>query len=380
MTRTIHDQPPADAVEKTQATNSGDAALFSLALALYDAVSLAELEERVSAALDAILPAGMLCRLAAADERGEVVAEPMNDVACQATILLRDGEELVGTLVVGHTAPDAFDAWDEDLVSRAARLIAAAVAQQRRLASENERFRSSAAVSKFDLIAVLSHEMRTPLASIKGYATALLLDNVEWDDDTRFEFLRAIDEESDRLTQLITDILDSSVIEAGELRIDREPILLPPMVRRVVAKLAIRTDRHRFALSFPQSFPVVEADEHRIDQVLTNLIDNAIKYSPDGGLIVISGEVGDGEVIVRVADQGVGIAPEHLNKLFERFFRATPDGRAAVVGTGLGLPISDAIVRAHGGRIWAESTLGRGTTFSFTLPLPSPPDGSDTER
>src|SRR5690606_38210100 len=108
-------------------------------------------------------------------------------------------------------------------------------------------------------------------------------------------------------------------------------------------------------LSFPPDFPVVEADEQRIDRVLSNLLDNAVKYSPEGGLIVVSGRVEAGEVVISVADQGIGIAPEHLNKLFERFFRARGSGQQArVEGTGLGLPITDAIIRAHGGRIWAE--------------------------
>jgi signal transduction histidine kinase len=105
--------------------------------------------------------------------------------------------------------------------------------------------------------------------------------------------------------------------------------------------------------------------------VLTNLLDNAVKYSPDGGAIVVRGEVADDEVLVSVVDQGIGIAPEHLNKLFERFFRASSDRRRDAGGTGLGLPIAEAIVRAHGGRIWAESTLGSGTTLAFTLPLPA---------
>ncbi|MBX6341307.1 MAG: hypothetical protein IRY97_02520 [Thermomicrobiaceae bacterium] len=358
--------------EAPRAVVGAEDARLSLALALFDATSLSELRDRLAAALEPILPSGTRHRLAVVDDEGRLGAEPLEGTGWQATLPLRHRGEVVGALVVGHAEPDASARGGLDELAALAPVIAAAVAQQRRLAGEYERIRSGAAASKFDLIAVLSHEMRTPLASIKGYASALLLDDVAWDDDTRVEFLQAIDAESDRLTQLITDILDSAVIDAGELHIDREPVLLPPMARRVVGKLAIHTDRHRFVLSFPPDFPVVLADEHRIDQVLTNLIDNAIKYSPDGGLIVVSGEVAAGEVVIRVADQGVGIAPEHLNKLFERFFRARPDGRSAVVGTGLGLPISDAIVRAHGGRIWAESALGRGTTFSFTLPLSAP--------
>jgi signal transduction histidine kinase len=219
---------------------------------------------------------------------------------------------------------------------------------------------------------MLSHEMRTPLASIKGYATALLLDDVDWDAASRTEFLTAIDEESDHLTRLIADVLDAAAIDAGEIRIVPEPILVPRIVKRVVDNMQIRTEKHRFIVTFSDEFPIVEADPLRIEQILANLLDNAIKYSPDGGLIVVRGEPGAEEIVITVSDQGIGIAPEHLNKLFERFFRARSIAGPKVAGTGLGLPISDAIVRAFGGRIWAESTLGSGTTFAFTIPIRPP--------
>jgi signal transduction histidine kinase len=287
--------------------------------------------------------------------------------AC-ACVPLRHAGELVGFLLLDWSGDSRVPSgWDESQVADLAHLAAATIVNRRRLSSIQERVHVEAVEFKIDLIAMLSHEMRTPLASIKGFASTLLLDGIDWDEATRREFVEAIDEECDHLTEMVTHLLDSTVIEAGGLELRREPILLVGMVRRLINKMSKRTDRHRFVTSFGDGFPVVEADEQRILQVLTNLLDNAVKYSPDGGLIVVGGEEAPGEVIVSVADQGIGIAPEHLNKLFERFFR-TNQPNHGVSGTGLGLPIAEAIVRAHGGRIWAESVLGEGTTLSFSLP------------
>jgi signal transduction histidine kinase len=133
--------------------------------------------------------------------------------------------------------------------------------------------------------------------------------------------------------------------------------------------MARRTQQHHFLIDFPDDFPIVDADPHRIEQVLRNLLDNAVKYSPQGGLVVIRGTMHKDEIVVSVADQGMGIAPQHLNRLFEKFFRIESGLGRHVVGSGLGLPIAHTIVESHGGRIWAESQLGQGSTFYFTLPL-----------
>ncbi|RIK41869.1 MAG: hypothetical protein DCC58_11885 [Chloroflexi bacterium] len=278
--------------------------------------------------------------------------------------LVRDGRRVGTLLVEGESLPDAA------LLSPVCDLLAAALAARRQVADEQARALKEAAELKFDTVAMLSHEMRTPLASIKGYATALLLPDAAWDDATRTEFLEAIDAESDRLTALIEDILESAAIEAGVVRLELEPVLLPRLAARVIERISIQSSRHRFLVTFPPEFPAVVADAQRIEQVLTNLLDNAVKYSPGGGLVVVRGDVCPGEVVVRVVDQGIGIAPEDVNKLFERFFRVARSRSEGVGGTGLGLPISDAIVRAHGGRIWAESVVGSGTTLAFTLPHP----------
>jgi signal transduction histidine kinase len=174
------------------------------------------------------------------------------------------------------------------------------------------------------------------------------------------------------LQELIHDLLESSAIDAGLLRLDPQPVMLHRLIPSLVDEMARRTRRHRFVVDFPRAFPVVEADPTRIDQVLRNLLDNAIKYSPEGGMIVVRGQVEEERVVISVADQGVGIAPEHLNRLFEKFFRVESSLGHHVVGSGLGLPIARTIVEGHGGRIWAESKLGEGSTFYFTLPLIKP--------
>jgi signal transduction histidine kinase len=234
----------------------------------------------------------------------------------------------------------------------------------------NQRRRVMDDVSQLqqNIMASLSHEMRTPLASIKGYASALLLDDVAWEPQKVREYLNTIVDGADQLGEIVMDLLDASVIDAGHLKIEKEPTLLARLARRVVDEIEPRTEKHRFLVSFPARFPVVDADAGRIRRVLYNLLDNAVKYSADGGLIVVRAEVSEHEVTISVADQGAGIAPEHLNRLFERFFRVKFASGRHVVGSGLGLPIARNIVEAHGGRIWAESSLGEGTTVSFTLP------------
>ena len=233
--------------------------------------------------------------------------------------------------------------------------------EEARAVQEADRLRS-------ELIAALAHEMRTPLTSIQGYASALLLDDVEWDETSRARQLQIIEAEATELQTMIQDLLESSIVDAGLLVLTKEPTLVPRLAERLVREMTRRTARHRFVISFPADFPIIDADPRRLEQVIRNLLDNAVKYSPDGGLVVVRGQVAGDEVIISVADNGVGIAPEHLNRLFEKFFRVKSPIGDKVRGTGLGLPVSRTIVESHGGRIWAESEQGRGTTISFSLP------------
>jgi signal transduction histidine kinase len=233
---------------------------------------------------------------------------------------------------------------------------------------------------KSQLLATVSHELRTPLASIKGFATTLLRRDVQWDEEERREFLAIIDEESDRLSELIGNLLDMSRIEAGELRVEPERIDLRPLVDETVAEFQVLTRAHRFAAHLPADLPPVWADPRRTRQVLRNLVENAVKYSPGGGPVAVAAELRRGWVQVRVSDRGLGIEPPDLPRIFERFYQVDSASTRQVGGSGLGLAISRAIVEAQGGQIWAESQPGVGSTFFFTLPLEGETNVQESEH
>ena len=222
---------------------------------------------------------------------------------------------------------------------------------------------------KSQLLSTVSHELRTPLASIKGFATTLLRQDVAWDDDTRREFLAIIDQESDRLSELIDNLLDMARVEAGTLRIEPEPINLRPIVEETVRTYSVMTRQHQFQIEMARRLPQIMADPRRVRQVLRNLLENAVKYSPAGGPITVTVEVHPEAVQIGVADRGIGIQPEDLNRVFDRFYQVDNASTRKVGGSGLGLSICKAIVEAHKGRIWVESQVGTGSSFYFTLPL-----------
>jgi signal transduction histidine kinase/putative methionine-R-sulfoxide reductase with GAF domain len=222
---------------------------------------------------------------------------------------------------------------------------------------------------KSQLLSTVSHELRTPLASIKGFATTLLRQDVEWSDASRREFLSIIDEESDRLTELIGNLLDMSRVEAGELRVEPESIDLGPILEETTEAFQVMTSEYRFLVHHLASLPQVLADPRRTRQVLRNLVENAVKYSPAGGTITLVAQPDKGQVRVSVADQGIGIESKDVDHIFDRFYQVDSASTRRVGGTGLGLAICKAIVEAHRGRIWLESEPGVGSTFYFTLPV-----------
>src|SRR6266540_1535670 len=211
-------------------------------------------------------------------------------------------------------------------------------------------------------ISVISHELKTPVSIIKGYAETLARQDAHWDDATLRDGLQVIGEEADRLAQQI-----------GGLPLEMADWALPPLAKQVVERFAGQAgEQFSFELRFPDDFPPVHADYERTREVLENLVSNAVKYSPDGGVIRIIGRAADDHAIISVNDQGIGIAPEEQAKLFRRFYRVDNRLRRETQGAGLGLFLSRAIVEAQGGRIWVESAPGRGSRFSFTVPLATP--------
>jgi signal transduction histidine kinase len=186
------------------------------------------------------------------------------------------------------------------------------------------------------------------------------------------EFLGIIDSESDRLDELIRNLLDMSRLEAGVLRIDREPTDMAEVARSCIQRVQRLTERHQLQMEWSVD-QLADIDPRRIAQIVTNLLENAVKYSPDGGEIVLTGQMqgqGSGAVLqISVADQGVGIPQRDLHRVFDRFHRVEGEISKRVGGTGLGLAICKRLVEAHGGKIWVESRLGKGSTFYFTVPL-----------
>ncbi|MBV9228381.1 MAG: PAS domain S-box protein [Chloroflexi bacterium] len=217
-------------------------------------------------------------------------------------------------------------------------------------------------------ISVISHELQTPIAIIKGYASTLARTDVQFDSEAVRSRLVAIEEEADRLNKLVGNLLYASRIQAGGLQMDIAPLDLVPLVEGVVRRLKARSPDVSVKLVLPSNLPTVMADRERIEEVLQNLLDNAIKYSPRQRAITVNCHATGEEVIVSVSDAGMGISLRDQEQIFKRFHRVGSPMSQSTPGAGLGLYICRAIVEAHGGRIWVESTLHEGSTFSFSLP------------
>jgi signal transduction histidine kinase len=227
-----------------------------------------------------------------------------------------------------------------------------------------------------ELIANVSHELKTPISALRAHLENLL-DGVERPDPETLQIMLA---QSERLGRLVDQLLDLSQLESGDVPLERGRVELAPLVAEVLSEIEVaRPDRGvRLADAVPEDIPPVFADRERVHQVLFNLLDNAVRFTPAGGRVTVSASRHDGSVDVAVADTGPGISAEDLSRVFERFYRVDRSRSRDDGGTGIGLAIARSVVEAHGGRIWVESEPGRGSTFTFELPAAAPP--TETRR
>jgi len=233
---------------------------------------------------------------------------------------------------------------------------------------------------KTTFVSTVSHELRTPLTSIKGFVATLLddEDGSLYDEETRYEFYTIIDQECDRLTRLINDLLNVSRIESGRaLDMNVQPVNVVELVNRVLTTQSQYTSRHELVSTIPDDFPSIQADNDKLQQILDNLVGNAIKYSPEGGTITLSGEDEGDTIRLDLSDEGLGVPEEYRETIFGRFEMVSSDDRKPIKGTGIGLFLVRHLARAHGGDVWlSASEIGKGSTFSVRLPK-QPPDKED---
>ena len=284
---------------------------------------------------------------------------------------LRIGTQRVGILRVGPRPDGQPLPASEHALLQTFGTAAAAAIDRRRLqdaATQAEVLRRSDAL-KTALLGSVSHDLRTPLATLKTGITALLQADLAWDRQAQQEMLAAANEEVDRLTRLIGNLLDLSRIEAGELRPDRQWYEMGELIADSVRRASARLRDHRVTVEIPDGDLLVYLDYVQIQQVLANLLDNAAKYSPAGGEIRVTGAVEADAFVIRVRDQGPGIPASEADRIFSKFYRI--NGRHT--GTGLGLAICRGLVEAHGGRITVENPGRAGAVFAVSLPLTTPP-------
>ena len=284
---------------------------------------------------------------------------------------LKQRDQLLGVIYVfRHTDVGGFSDRDLHVLDVFARQAAGALDQARATAEMlAEKTRLEDMQNTF--VSIVSHELQTPVAIIKSYAATLAREDAAWPPETIQRVSRNIEEECDRLHRLITDLLDLSRIQAGRVAMRVGSVDLPHLASEVIDQLAPRAPSHSLRSSFPPNYPVIRGDADQLRRALFNLVQNAIKYSPDGGEVLVVGEIqSPAWVMVRVIDRGIGIPPGEEERIFDRFHRADTRLSRATAGVGLGLYITRNVVEGHGGRIWAESPgPGRGSVFTLLLPV-----------
>lgn len=222
-------------------------------------------------------------------------------------------------------------------------------------------------LAKSEVISAVSHELRSPLTSVKGFTSTLLNKWDRFDDETKKHLLMTINSDADRVTRLIGELLDISRLEAGRLMLKKQLVDVGSIAKGISDRMGTMTEGHQIDTSVQDGFPEVLADPDKVEQVITNLVENAIKYT-DEGRIVIGCELEGDEVKVCVSDEGAGIPADQRTQVFGKFFRTGSTRPDNPTGTGLGLYIAKGLVEAHGGKIWVEDAPGGGALFCFTIP------------
>ncbi|MFA5975585.1 MAG: ATP-binding protein [Elusimicrobiota bacterium] len=242
------------------------------------------------------------------------------------------------------------------------------VERTKNLMDANERLKELDQV-KSNFISLISHELRTPLTAIKGFVGTMYQYDHEISDEKRHVYLRVLNEETDRLTRLICEMLDISRIESGQIETQWKLVLVPEVVKDIFYTLRIKAGPVKMVMDFPEPFPAIKADLDKLEQILLNLLDNAIRFSPRDGTVTVSGHPTDTGIVIEIQDAGPGIAFSEQEKIFDKFFRLDNEVNRKYPGTGLGLSICRALVNLHGGKIWAESEENLGCRILFTLPI-----------
>jgi signal transduction histidine kinase len=290
---------------------------------------------------------------------------------------MKIGEELVGVVDVESRTPNAFHEAALDVLTRLADQIALVAHSNRLLSQQRETMSRLQELDqmKSDFIAITSHELRTPITAIRGFVKTLLRNRDRLSGEQIVSFMNIIDRQSERLARLVEDLLFVSRIEAGAIRVQMEEVNFGDFMKDVVDALTPQ-GRSRVWLDVDRAVPRVVIDPHRTEQILRNLIENALKFSPPDSQVFLTGKVEDGVIRISVADQGIGITKDEIPRIFERFHQAGEVMTREAEGAGLGLYITKRLVEAMDGEISVESKPGEGTTFRITLPLRTPDKAS----
>ena len=289
--------------------------------------------------------------------------------ACLAVPLVRSGRALGALGIRSYEASVAYTEDDARMLALFADQVAAALTtveafgRQRQAVEQSERLNRA----KSEFVSIVSHEFRTPLTGIQGFSE--MMRDEELTLDEMREYAGDINKDAQRLNRMINEMLDLDRMEAGHMAIHPERMDLNAVIGDVADRVRPNAPNHTLTLDLQSDLPSLQADRDRMTQVASNLLNNAVKYSPTGGRIIVTTRADGNEVRFDVRDEGLGIPPDALETIFERFSRVDSQATKDIQGTGLGLPIVRQIVQLHGGKVWADSELGRGSVFHVVLPL-----------